>query len=57
MKLTVKNIGSAKLEPGKRDIIIFDEEIPGFGLRLREGGYRGLVFQYKNAAGKIAGSI
>jgi integrase len=50
MKLTVKNIGAQQLEPGKREQIIFDEEIPGFGLRLREGGFRGLIFQYKSGS-------
>jgi integrase len=52
MKLTVKNIASQELESGKRDQIFFDDDIPGFGLRLREGGFKGLVFQYKNSAGK-----
>jgi integrase len=51
MKLTTTNIQSQKLPVGKRDLIIFDEEIPGFGLRLREGGFRGLVFQYNNGSG------
>jgi integrase len=31
---------------GKRDHIEFDDKIPGFGLRLREGGSRTWVFQY-----------
>jgi integrase len=39
-----------KLSAGKRDEIIFDDEIPGFGLRLREGGSRTFVFQYKLGA-------
>jgi integrase len=50
MKLTSKNIGSQKLAAGKRERIIFDEEIPGFGLRLRQGGFRGLIFQYKTGS-------
>jgi len=50
MKLTVKNIGAQQLQPGKREQIIFDDEIPGFGLRLREGGFRGLIFQYKSGS-------
>jgi integrase len=48
MKLTVKNIPMVQLEPGKTEQIIFDTDIPGFGLRLRQGGYRGLIFQYKH---------
>jgi integrase len=50
MKLTTSNIRSRKLRAGERDLIIFDEEIPGFGLRLREGGFRGLIFQYHNGS-------
>jgi integrase len=50
MKLTVKNIGAQQLPAGKREQIIFDDEIPGFGLRLREGGFRGLIFQYKSGS-------
>jgi integrase len=47
MKLTVRIIPTLKLKPGLSEQIIFDDEIPGFGLRLRDGGYRGLIFQYK----------
>jgi integrase len=47
MRFTVKSITGVKLPPGKSDHIEFDEEIPGFGLRLRKGGSRALVFQYE----------
>jgi integrase len=46
MKLTAKGIRAAKLEPGKNDQLFWDDDIPGFGLRLRAGGSRGWVFQY-----------
>src|SRR5579863_4078461 len=46
MKLTAKGIRGAKLEPGKSDQLFWDDDIPGFGLRLREGGSRNWVFQY-----------
>jgi integrase len=36
MKLDVKTVAELDLA-GKRDVIFFDEEIPGFGLRLRAG--------------------
>jgi hypothetical protein len=41
--------GALRLPPGKSDHIEFDDEIPGFGLRLREGGAR-WIFQYKISA-------
>jgi len=38
MKLTAKTIASAKLPAGKLDHIEWDDDLPGFGLRLRAGG-------------------
>ncbi len=50
MKLTANAVRTAKLEPGKSEIIYFDDDIPGFGLRLRAQGSRTFVFQYKLGA-------
>src|SRR5262249_10589589 len=47
MKLTVGRVRSLALPAGKSEIIYFDDEVPGFGLRIREGGSRTFVFQYK----------
>jgi integrase len=47
-KLTEKVVGRL-LPKGKVDHIIFDTAIPGFGLRMREGGTRTWIFQYKLA--------
>lgn len=47
MKLTVGQISGLRLPPGKADHIAWDDDVPGFGLRLREGGSRNFVFQYK----------
>src|SRR5262249_46961635 len=38
MKLIAKTIASAKLPAGKLDHIEGDDDLPGFGLRLRVGG-------------------
>jgi integrase len=46
MKLTVKNARTLQLPAGKQDHIVWDDDIPGFGLRLRAGGSRNWVFQY-----------
>jgi hypothetical protein len=40
MRLTIKSAGSIKLPKGKTDHIEFDDDILGFGLRIREGGSR-----------------
>src|SRR5262249_34830990 len=46
MKFTARNFSSVKLGPNETDKIFFDDEIPGFGLRLRAAGSRSWVFQY-----------
>jgi integrase len=47
MKLTAKTIASLTLPTGKSDHIEWDDDVPGFGLRLRAGGSRGYIFQFK----------
>jgi integrase len=46
MKLTAKGIRGLQLPEGKMDHLFWDDDIPGFGLRLRAGGSRRWVFQY-----------
>jgi integrase len=49
MKLDAKTAAALDLG-GKRDLIVFDEDLPGFGLRLRAGGdrvRRSWVAQYR----------
>ena len=47
MKLTQKAISGISLPAGRRESIFFDDGLPGFGLRVREGGSRNWVYQYK----------
>jgi integrase len=46
-KLDAKSLVGFKLPPGKADAIFFDNELPGFGLRLRAGGHRSWIAQYR----------
>ena len=48
MKLNDRNVSANKpaLENGDTDYIFFDDDIPGFGLRVRVSGSRTWVFQY-----------
>src|SRR5260221_4480966 len=50
MRLTAAAIRSLSLPEGKSEAIFFDDDVPGFGLRLRDGGSRSFVFQYKLGA-------
>ena len=50
MKLDGKTIKTVKLPPGKTEIIIFDDDLKGFGYRLR-GGRRTWIVQYRGQEG------
>ena len=47
MRLTQKTIAALDLPAGRSETIVFDEDLPGFGLRIRAGGKRVWIFQYK----------
>jgi integrase len=47
MRLTVKSAATVQLPPGKTDHVYFDDDIAGFGLRIREGGSRTWVYRYR----------
>jgi integrase len=47
MKLTSTTVRTLAVPRGKSEAIFFDDDVPGFGLRLRERGSRTFVFQYK----------
>ena len=52
MKLTAKAVTALMLPVGKTDAIFFDEDLPGFGYRLRQSGdkvARSWVAQYRHA--------
>jgi integrase len=47
MKLTQTGLARLTLKAGEADKIFFDDEIAGFGLRVREGGSRKFVLHYR----------
>ncbi|MFC1456638.1 tyrosine-type recombinase/integrase [Microvirga arabica] len=47
MRLTKPNIAALALPSGKSEFIIFDDALPGFGLRIRAGGKRTWIAQYR----------
>jgi integrase len=52
MKLTSKAVAALMLPSGKTDAIFFDDDLPGFGYRLRQSGDkvgRSWVAQYRHA--------
>jgi integrase len=46
-KLSPRDIAALTLPPGKSDALYFDHAIPGLALRLRAGGRKSWVFQYR----------
>src|SRR4051812_40362619 len=46
MKLTQATLARLQLPRGKSEMIFFDEDLSGFGLRIRAGGSRTYVVQY-----------
>ena len=47
MRFTQKTVDALDLPPRKAEAIIFDDDLPGFGLRLRRGGSRVWIYQFK----------
>lgn len=47
MRLTKPNIAKLELPPGKSEAIVFDDALPGFGVRIRAGGKRVWIAQYR----------
>src|SRR5579862_4523976 len=47
MKLTDGNVAGLKMPQGKSELLVFDETLPGFGVRLRAGGKRSWIAQYR----------
>ncbi len=47
MRFTKPSIAALKLPDGAADAIFFDDDMPGFGVRLRGGGKRTWIVQYR----------
>jgi hypothetical protein len=47
VRLTKASVAKLSLPDGKSDLLVFDDDLAGFGLRLRSGGKRTWVAQYR----------
>ncbi|HVG06112.1 MAG TPA: Arm DNA-binding domain-containing protein, partial [Thermoanaerobaculia bacterium] len=45
-KITKKLVDSLEPDPA-RDVLVWDTELAGFGLRVSRGGVKSYIFQYK----------
>lgn len=47
MKLGKREIDALTCSPGRRDMIVFDDELPGFGVRVTAAGAKTFLLQYQ----------
>jgi hypothetical protein len=47
VRLTRPALANLALPPGRSELIVFDDTLPGFGVRLRAGGKRVWIAQYR----------
>lgn len=52
MKLDARTVAEAMLPRGQGDVIFFDDDLPGYGLRIRAGGNRSFIVQYRAPDGR-----
>ena|SRR5262252_2651583 len=50
MKLSLKNISALELPPGSKDAVFWDDDIAGFGIRIRKGGSRTWIYRYRRGS-------
>jgi integrase len=50
MKLTDRTVETAQCPEGRKDALLFDETLKGFGLRVTAGGKRVFIYQYRIGA-------
>jgi integrase len=50
MKLNIKNTSAIELPPGSKDAVFWDDDIAGFGIRVREGGSRTWIYRYRRGS-------
>jgi len=50
VKLTDPRVSTAQCPAGRKDALVFDEALKGFGLRVTPAGARTFIFQCRNGA-------
>lgn len=50
LKLTKRSVEA--IRPGSSETVVWDDELPGFGVRIKPSGVRSYLVQYRNVAGR-----
>jgi integrase len=50
MKFTVREIAGLVLPKGSKDFVWWDDDVVGFGIRVREGGSRTWIYRYRRGS-------
>jgi len=51
-RLTKRAVDALRPDPDGRDVFLWDDAVPGFGVRVRASGRRTYVLQYRDAGGR-----
>lgn len=51
-RLTKRTVDTLRAETNGREVIVFDDQIPGFGLRRKASGVMSWMIQYRNTYGR-----
>ena len=51
MKLSEKIVAKLICAPDGRDVIVFDDALPGFGVRVKPSRHKAYIIQYRTRAG------
>ena len=49
-KLTKRAVDA--LKPQEKDVVVWDDDLPGFGIRVKSSGVKSYIFQYRNEGGR-----